>query len=228
MSPLRLLLAASAALAAACAAALPAPAARATCGTNSYSYAGVTSVNARYGVAATIATVHAAAIASGHVAAWTGVGGYGLGPNGTNEWLQAGIVQRAGQAPALYYEVALPNTEPRYVMLKGHLPAGRSYRVAVLESRHHPDFWRVWVNGTPLTKRIHLPGSHGAWRPVATAESWTDDGTSACNSFSFRFSNIVTADRPGGSWSPMVTRVLADPGYRVLRESGHTLLAYGG
>jgi hypothetical protein len=217
---------AAATLAAACSLALPQRSdAAASCASSSYSYAGVASVAARFGVAARISTVRRPKVLNGHVAAWVGVGGAGLGPNSTDEWLQVGISAKPGQDPALYYEVARPNQAPRYVMLKGHLPLGRTYSVAVLESRRHPGTWRAWVDGTPMTRAIYLPGSHGAWRPVATAESWSGDGGGTCNAFAFRFQQIRVAAKPGGDWRPIQGLVLADAGYRVEREQRRALLA---
>jgi len=224
-----LLLVASATLAAACSLAIPQRGhAAAACATSSYSYAGVSSINARFGVSARISAARRPKVLKGHVAAWVGVGGAGLGPGSTNEWLQVGISARPGEDPALYYEVALPNRAPRYVMLKGHLPIGKTYDVSVLESRRHPGAWRVWVNGTSMTNRIYLPGSHGAWRPIATAESWNGEALGTCNTFAFRFQRIQVAAKPGGDWEPIDGRVLADTGYRVQHERRSTLLASGG
>lgn len=214
-------------LAAACAATAPAGAATA-CSQASYSYAGVSSVAASYGIGARIATLRNPTISSGHVAAWVGVGGVGLGPAGSTEWLQVGISAVPGEDTALYYEVARPNEAPRYVMLKGHLPLGKSYDVAVLESRAHPGDWRVWVNGSQMTARIHLPGSHGMWRPIATAESWNGGNAGSCNGFAFKFSHVHVASRPGGAWQPIQGRVLADVGYRVERTQGDSLVALRG
>jgi hypothetical protein len=225
MKPLRLTAVAVATMAAACACVAPTTAAPSRCGQTSYSYAGVASVNARFGVGATISALRAPSVENGHVAAWVGVGGYGLGPNGSSEWLQVGISARAGQDPALYYEVARPGQEPRYVMLKGHLKLGQRIDVAVLESKHHPDHWRVWVNGSRMTARIFLPGSHGAWRPIATAESWNGDEAGTCNGFTFKFANATVAAKPGGSWEPMNGRVLADVGYRVERDQNALIAA---
>ncbi len=220
---------AAATLAAACSLALPQRSdAAASCATSTYSYAGVSSIKARYGVAARISAVQRPKVLKGHVAAWVGVGGAGLGPGSTDEWLQVGISAKPGQDPALYYEVALPHQAPRYVMLKGHLPLGRAYDVSVLESLHHPGAWRVWVNGTQMTARIYLPGSHGAWRPLATAESWNGDSIGTCNAFAFRFQQIRVATKPGGGWQPIHGRVLADAGYRVEHEQRSALLAVGG
>jgi hypothetical protein len=219
---------AAATLAAACAFAAPSRAGAAGCGVSSYSYAGVSSIAARYGVGAQIAALRRPDVRNGHVAAWVGVGGSGLGPNGTSEWLQVGISAVPGQDPALYYELARPNETPRYVMLKGHVRLGQTFNVAVLESRRHPGSWRVWVNGESLTSRIYLPGSHGAWRPVATAESWNGDMSGTCNSFAFKFSQLRVAAQPGGAWQPLQGRVLADTGYRVLQKTAGTLVAVGG
>ena len=229
MRSIRLIAVATATLAAACAVALPSRAATAGCGIASYSYAGVSSLETRYGVGAQITAVRKPAVAKGHVAAWVGVGGSGLGPNDTSEWLQVGISAKPGEDPALYYEVARPNQTPRYVMLKGHLPLGRAYNVAVLEATGHPGSWLVWVNGSKMTQRIYLPGSHGAWRPVATAESWNGDKTGTCNAYAFRFGQVRVATKPGGSWQPLEGgRVLADVGYRLQHESHGALLASGG
>jgi hypothetical protein len=222
----RFTLVAVAALSAACAAVAPALGGGLRCA-QTYSYAGVRSIETRYGVGARISTLRAPTIAAGHVAAWVGVGGSGLGANGSTEWLQAGISAKVGQDPALYYEVARPDRKPRYVMLKAHLALGRPYDVAVLESRDHPGEWRVWVNGDRMTTRIHLPGSHGAWRPMATAESWNDN-SGVCNGFSFRFANVQVAATPGGGWQPMRGRVLADAGYKVEHPDAKSLVALGG
>jgi hypothetical protein len=223
-----LALVAAATLAAACALTAPAGGrAAAACGASSYSYSGVLSNQSRYGVGASITPLREPTVRGGHIAAWVGVGGEGLGPNGTTEWLQAGISGEPGKGLALYYEVALPGQSPRYVMLKGHLQPGRSYRIAVLESRHHAGSWLVWVNGTPLTQRIHLPGSHGTWRPVATTESWNGD-VGACNTFAFSFRNVSVAGRPGGAWAPIAARPITSPGLSFARRGLASFVAGGG
>src|SRR5438552_19019879 len=113
-------LVAAATLAAACALGVPARGlAAATCGANPYSYAGMLGSSTGYGVSATITPLNVPRPTKGHVAAWVGVGGEGMGPNGTNEWLQAGISAEPDNGVALYYELARPNTEPKHVMLKG-------------------------------------------------------------------------------------------------------------
>jgi hypothetical protein len=218
---------AAATLAAACALTLPSRGAAAACGNSGYSYAGVSSVQSRSGVSAAITSLSAPRVTAGHVAAWVGVGGAGLGPNGSDEWLQVGISAKPGQGSALYYELALPGKAVRYVMLAGHLPVGRSYRVAVLESAAGRGLWRVWVNGSPVTKPIHLAGSHNAWRPVATSESW-DGGSAVCNAFAFRFADVHVASHAGGGWTPMESEVWNAPGYVVQQRTPAGFVARGG
>jgi hypothetical protein len=184
-------------------------------------------MDSRAGVGAAITALRAPTVTAGHVAAWVGVGGEGLGPNGTNEWLQVGISAKPGIGPSLYYELARPGVAPLYVMLAGHLPLGRSYRVAVLESSAHRGWWRVWVNGSTVTKPIYLPGSHDAWRPVATSESW-DGGSGACNAFAFRFTDVSVATRSGGGWAPMHAEVLDSPGCIVRNRTLASFVAVGG
>jgi hypothetical protein len=180
-----------------------------------------------FGVSATITPLNVPRPTSGHVAAWVGVGGEGLGPNGTNEWLQAGISAEPDNGLALYYELALPNTEPKYVMLKGHLDMSHSYRVAVTESPTRRGWWSVAVNGTRVTKPMYLAGSHGAWRPVATTESW-NGGVGACNTFAFRFANLSAASQPSGGWSPMKATPMHSPGFKIVRRDLMSFVASGG
>jgi hypothetical protein len=220
------LLVAAATIATACSLALPSLSAAATCGDSGYSYAGITSLSTGSGVSAAITSLTAPQVSSGHVAAWVGVGGAGLGPNGTNEWLQVGISALPGQSSSLYYELALPNKDPQYVTIASDLKIGRSYKIAVLESSTKPGWWRVWVNGSPVTKAIHLLDSHNAWRPVATTESW-DGGVPACNAFNYRFSDVAVASASGAS-APMQSQVLNAPGYVVSDRTSTGFDAVGG
>src|SRR5258708_38842885 len=108
------LLVAAATLAAACSLAVPQRGRAGTpCSASSYSYAGVLSINARYGVSARISAVRRPNVRKGHVAAWVGVGGAGLGPGSTDEWLQAGISAKPGADPALFYVGARPGHSAR-------------------------------------------------------------------------------------------------------------------
>jgi hypothetical protein len=211
--------AALAALAAACASVAPASAGErvGTCGPIGYSYAGLASREPAHGVAARITTLSQPNVRYGHVAAWVGVGGPGAGPNDEDEWLQVGVsaFPFPNRGPSLYYELTLPGKKPKYTTLNRDVRPGSSHDVAVLELADRPDYWRVWVSGSPMTPPIYLPASHGRFPPIATAESW-NGGSTACNGYGFRFDGVKVA-APGGSWKPLLEAgmVLQDPGYRV-------------
>src|SRR3954467_11841691 len=83
----------------ACAAA---PSAHAACWPG-YSYTGVQSSYRGFGVSASLTLKARSRVTAGHVAAWVGVGGAGLGPAGSDEWVQAGIARDAGGIDTLYY-----------------------------------------------------------------------------------------------------------------------------
>src|SRR3954469_261934 len=132
----RLTAVAVATLAAACAlttSAEAAPAGARACATTGYSYAGVQAIAPARGISARIAAVRQARVTSGHVAAWVGVGGPGLGANGADEWGEIGVSSLTGGTTELYYEVALPGARPAYTSL-GAVASGESHQVAVLET----------------------------------------------------------------------------------------------
>ena len=189
------------------AAALGGGAARAlACGNSGgYSYAGIGAPSAAFGISATITPLDAFDVLNGHVAGWVGVGGPGEGPNGTDEWLQVGYAGFQGITGSdIYYEVALPGRYPTYHQVSAGLPVGAATRVSVAELHSRPEWWRVWVNHKPVSPPIHLPGSHDAWSPIATAESW-DGGTGGmCNTFLYRFNHVSIAHAPGGNWRQLV------------------------
>jgi hypothetical protein len=177
-----------------------APAALA-CGAGGYSYAGLSAQSHAFGIGATVTPVGAFEVKSGHVAGWVGVGGPGQGPGGTNEWLQVGFSGFPGLAGSnLYYELTLPSGQPTYHELATNLPLGKPMRIAVLEMRGRADWWRVWVNGAAVSQPIRLPGSHGRWSPIATAESWDGGTGGTCNGFLYRFHAVSIARAPGGAW----------------------------
>jgi hypothetical protein len=195
-------------------AALPAPAGARTvaCGTPGYSYAGLGGMAVANGVAATIRLNVAPQVGAGHVAAWVGLGGYGAGTNGANAWIQAGIITKAGSAPALYYEVTRPGYKPELVTL-GPAQVGRSYRVVVREGLR-PGWWSVEIDGRPASPAFSLPGSHRSWEGTATTESW-DDNAGLCNRFDVGFESVVIR-RSGSGWQPFGRAIaLEAPGYRL-------------
>ena len=174
------------------------------CGTGGYSYAGIASSSHAYGIGATVTPLAGFNVLSGHVAGWVGVGGPRLGPNGADEWLQvgfSGFPDLAGND--LYYELALPGKSPTYHQLANNLPMGKPARIAVLEMHKRPNVWRIWVNGTAASRPIYLPGSHGRWSPIATAESWDGGTAGSCNGFLYRFHRVSIARVPGGGWQQL-------------------------
>jgi hypothetical protein len=178
-----------------------------------YSYAGVMGRQGISGISARIAPLRSPDVADGHVAAWVGIGGEGLGPGGTTEWLQVGLSAFDDGRIELYYEVTLPGVDTRYVRLgDGRTP----HTVAVIEVPWRPDRWRVWVDGRAASRAFYLPGSHDTFTPTATAENW-DGGTRACNDFSYRFTRLAASTAPG-LWAPLRRpQVIADPGIRMQR-----------
>jgi hypothetical protein len=191
-------------LAALVAATTTADAGRTACGVDvagngGYSYAGHQAARKGHGVRATITAIRAPEVAAGHVAGWVGLGGPGQGPNGTDMWLQVGLASMQGMGTFLYSEVTRPGRPPAFRLLEENVQVGESRRVAVLEMSRRPEWWRVWVNGAPVTKPIHLRGSSERWAPIATAESW-NGGEVACNRFAFRFERVSVSHGRGGSW----------------------------
>jgi len=199
------------------------------CSGATYAYAGVAGMTAVSGVGATVTPgTSGFDIVAGHVAGWVGVGGPGEGPGGSDEWLQVGLSSfPSWDGHDVYYELALPGGQPTYHRVAAGVPAGSPVRVAVLEMRGRPGWWRVWVNREPVSAPIRLPESHARWRPVVTAESW-DGGTDACNAFLYSFDRISIATRPGGLWSPLAqTQPLDIGGTTLVREHGHVEAAAG-
>ena len=180
-----------------------------------YSYAGHQSGYRGHGVRATISLTRAPAVGAGHVAGWVGVGGPGQGANGGDAWIQAGVGALPGMDPFVYAEITREGREPQFILLEEGVPVGRSHRLAVLEMSGRPGWWRVWVDGQPMTEPVRLPGSSGRWAPIATAESW-NGGVSSCNSFGFRFERVSVSYGGGGSWRPFVpTGHFRDGTYRL-------------
>jgi hypothetical protein len=198
MSPLRLITAATAALAAACACTATASAAPKGCASSGYTYGGVQTLQPERGLAATITPLRQWKVTSGHVAAWVGVGGAGLGAGGQDEWLQIGIAVQAGGAGEIYYEVTLPGRDPQYVSIES-ITSDESHRVAVVEKT--PNVWQAWLDGHAVSPAFTLPGSHANWSPIATSESY-DGGVTGCNAYSFGIDQMSYSPL-GGGWLPV-------------------------
>ena len=85
---------------------------------SSYSYAGISSPLRAHGVGAAVTALSAPRVLQGHVAGWVGVGGPGLGPGGSDEWIQVGLSAFPGSDSRMYYEVKQPGYDAKYVELK--------------------------------------------------------------------------------------------------------------
>jgi hypothetical protein len=197
----------------------------ARCGEAAYSYAGVAGRQSVRGLAATIQLQAQPTVEHGHVAAWVGVGGPGMGPAGTDEWLQIGLAAMPGSDNVLYYEVARPHLAPRYVEVRKRIALSETHRLAVIETERRANWWRVWVDGVAVSPAIFLPSSHDRWPPVATSESW-NGGVVSCNAFAYRFARIRVRH---AAWGPLANAYRLDsPGYRLVRLSQANVLAIGG
>ena len=82
-------------------------------------------------------------VEGGHVAAWVGIGGAGLGPGGTDEWLQVGLASFDTPDARLYYELAIPGKSPQFFELDRGILPGFVVRVAVMELPYAPNYWVV-------------------------------------------------------------------------------------
>lgn len=201
------------------AAAFVSAAAAARCGVAGYSEVWLIDVRPSYGVAATITSLTAPSVQSGHVAGWIGLGGYGAGPGGSTEWIQAGLNSSGGESQFVYYEVAQPHQKSYYVNVVS-VSVGSSHRVAVFEMARRRNWWRAWLDGKPMSPPIHLSESHGRWAADTVGESW-DGGQPACNRYRYRFSNVAVAGAAGGSWQPFRPRQRSqDPGYFIRARAG--------
>lgn len=190
-----------------------------------YAYAGYQSARRAHGVRATLSALASPRVGNGHVAAWVGIGGVGLGPNGSDQWLQVGMNAFQGLGSNLYFEVAAGGNAPRYHEIAAGIEPGRRYRVAVLELSDRPDHWRVWVDGKAVSAPIYLKGSSGRFEPIATAETW-DGGTSACNRFAYRFDGLAVAGARGGGWERFVwAHEFRDRGTRITRGTASFVAA---
>jgi hypothetical protein len=212
-----------AALAAAFVAAAPTSAGGVTSCLPGFSYVGVESSTAVAGVSGSLTLLATPTVVSGHVAAWLGIGGGGLGPHGTDEWLQAGIAQGRDGLDTLYYEVKRPQDQTAVSTPLATVSAREPHRVAVVERQGVPDSWLVLVDGVRVAPPVVLPRSHAAFRAIATVESW-NEGQPVCNRVAFDFRGLAVAGAAGRWQALRAASVLRDPAYRLrLRGSGFTV-----
>jgi hypothetical protein len=175
-----------------------------------YSYSGYAGREGSNDVSAAISAPSLPTVATGHAAAWVGVGGVHAGPGQASEWLQAGLVAFPRLGLRLYVEEVSRGEARRFVDL-GPAVVGSRYRFRVRETG--ADVWRAFVDGRAVGRPAYLPTGAGSWRPVVTAESWAA-GSAACNRYAYRFEDVsvgldgaerigapVTRDRGGFSAS---------------------------
>jgi hypothetical protein len=188
------------------------------CGEGTYAYAGFDGYTAGRGVSATIAQAGPVQVRDGHVAGWIGV----VEPNTSAAWLQVGLSALPGDATSgMYYEVAFPGHAPTYHLLRRNLAVGERHRFAVLELTYRPDWWRVWVDGRPVTAPLHLRGSHDRWIPQVLGESWAGTASGICNIYSYAFSGVSLLASTSGRRVP----ALADANYAIVHRSGASFVA---
>jgi hypothetical protein len=165
-----------------------------------YDYAGAQDSAKRSGIRANIKFISPSRVEEGHVAGWLGVGGPGLGPNGSDEWLQTGYVSFHDGRSQIYYEMTVPGKPPQYHTVKETVSPSETHRLAELEVGGKNGVWRVWLDDKAVTPEISLPQSHGRFVPQALAETW-NAGSTKCNHYAYRFEKIQVAKAPGGSWA---------------------------
>jgi hypothetical protein len=162
------------------------PALRRQCNAG-YAYAGYASRDGVRGAAATITALRRPQVATGHAAAWVGVGGIRAGRGGKSAWLQAGIAAFPHVGLRLYVEAVSPSAKRRFTDL-GPALRGRQYRIRVVETR--PDVWQALIDGAAVGAPTYVPPARGAWRGVVTSETWRAS-RGACNRYAFRFERVA-------------------------------------
>ena len=207
--------------------AVPAATPAASCSPKPYAYAGLYSNTAAPGIEAIVTAVAAADVPSGHVAGWIGVGGTSAGPGGQAEWLQTGVNTEEGGGTELYAEITQPGQTTRYLTLAAAVVPGSSYSLVVARIPGKPGVWQVLVDGKSATGPIYLPGSNG-FQPMAMSESWnggaSQDGTTECNGFDYRFDQLRIATK--GGWKPLTdSSTLSDQGYKIIDRTSNGFTA---
>jgi hypothetical protein len=162
-----------------------------------YDYTGVQNTGPSSGIRTYLTTVKKPDVKAGHVAGWVGVGGPGLGPHKTDEWVQVGYSAFTTGETQIYYEVAQPNKPPAYHTVVATLSPSAKNRVGVLEV--HDGSWEVLLNNKAVSPVISLPQSHDKFTPQALGETW-NGGTTKCNVYGYGFGQVEVAQKPGGDW----------------------------
>ena len=196
--------------------------AAAVCGEGMYAYAGFDVPSATTAVRATIGQAGPLDVRAGHVAGWIGV----VAPNTDDTWLQAGLSALPGDTTSqIYYELALPGRAPVYRDVRRFIGPSRPHRFGVLEIAGRPSWWRIWVDGQPVTAPIHLRGSHDRWTAEVLGESWAGTETGSCNVYSYAFTHVSLLPAGSGRRAGLPRAALDDPNYVVAHRTGSSFLA---
>jgi hypothetical protein len=180
-----------------------------------YSYGGVQSGTLVAGIAGTVVPVARPVVRTGHVAAWIGVGGIGVGPAASDQWLQIGVNAVAGGGTAIYEEWKSGRAY-RYTEVLSGIRVGEAHRVELVAAGSGR--WQARLDGRPVGPAYPLAGAQ-LWHGQATAETFAPDA-GRCNRFAYRIADVVEL-RGGHPW-----RRLAAP--LVFRDARLSLTARSG
>lgn len=182
------------------------------CGKPGYSYAGVATARPIHGIRAWLSAPLDPQVQSGDVSGWVAVGR--VRAAGKKGILRVGLLATVGGPTQLYYERRLGTGEwKRFV--GPTVAAGERHKVAIIEVPYRRTFWRIWIDGRPVTNPIHLGGRYGKYG-LAAGESW-DGGTPTCNRLDYFFGPVTVR---GTRWHRLRSRqVVVDPGYTVVRRT---------
>lgn len=199
----------------------------ATCGQGTYAYAGLGGRDTASGVSATIVPTAIPTVRAGHVDGWVGVGGPGMGPRGTDEWIQVGLTSVPNEAQSsVYYEIVRPGHSDVTRKLRSVVRVGEVHRFAVRELAGRPGWWRVWLDGAAASAPVFLPASHARWTAQAVGESWAGMTSGLCNAYAYGFTNVAFASARDGVWSAFHrVQLFQSANYLLVRRSASSFLA---
>ena len=192
-----------------------------------YSYAGIGGRVRVSGVSAAIAPTAAPSVRDGHVDGWVGVGGPGEGPKGADEWIQVGLTSVPNDATnSIYYEIVRPGHRDVTRVLRHGVGVGEQHAFAVREIASHPNWWRVWLDGSPASPPIFLASSHARWTAQAVGESWAGMRSGPCNSYAYAFAKVAAVSVRDSVWRPFGdVDSYQDANYTLVRQSPSSFLA---
>ena len=103
---------------------------------------------------------------------------------------------------------------------------GEAHRFAVREVDGRANWWRVWLDGSPASAPVFLPGSHAKWTADAVGESWAGPTSGTCNAYAYAFHAVAVASPGASTWSPFLPlQRFQDRNYQLVRRSASSFLA---